>query len=623
MAVAVPLTVGLLGASAQAGATRPEPPAITSDGVLTEVDTSPDLNCYAQYIGDETSAFFGDTACETAVRVGSDTFTPAHIPAGQEGIPYTAVSQTVSGSGTAADPKVITTLVDLGATGMRLTQHDSYVFGEHFYTTRVTLEKVTAGAVAVSVFKAFDCYTADSDDGYGALYVDYTVECIGYNPETQSRNRAERVVPITTPTAWMEGGFAEVWAAVMAGTLPKTCRCDELIDNGLAVQWDGTVAPGQPFVTEHRTEFRGPGQAVTPGRLVDTRDTPGPVAAGSTTPVQVAGQGGVPATGAEVAFLNVTATETVAPGFLTVYPSGQPQPNASNVNTTRVGQTIAGMAMAPLGPDGAVNVFNYSGTEFALDIAAWFPQGSAVQPLANPTRVLDTRPGSQIGYSGPKPGAGSIVPVQIGGNAGVPVDAAAAIMTITPTEADGPGFVTAFPAGQAVPLASNVNVEFAGQSIANLAVVPLGANGVINLYNYGGSHLVADVAGYIVADAGFTSVPPARVLDTRPGSEIGYSGSKPVAGDTVSFQVVGQKGVPGTDVQSVILNVTATEATDAGFVTAYPGGELPTASNLNLERPGQTIANLVIVPVASDGTVSLYTQSGTHLAADVLAWLPN
>ena len=66
-------------------------------------------------------------------------------------------------------------------------------------------------------------------------------------------------------------------------------------------------------------------------------------------------------------------------------------------------------------------------------------------------------------------------------------------------------------------------------------------------------------------------------------------------------------------------------ATAPGYVTAFPGGAtVPVASNLNVEAAGQTIANNVIVPVnQSTGEVSLFTQSGGHLIADVAAWIPN
>jgi hypothetical protein len=111
-----------------------------------------------------------------------------------------------------------------------------------------------------------------------------------------------------------------------------------------------------------------------------------------------------------------------------------------------------------------------------------------------------------------------------------------------------------------------------------------------------------------------------RVLDTRPESRVAYPGPKPAAGALVpvlwSTEVAAR-----SQVRAVVLNLTATEATAAGYVQAVPIGlaSIGSSSNLNVERPGQTIANLAVVPVAEGGgPISLFTQSGTHLVADLL-----
>jgi hypothetical protein len=110
----------------------------------------------------------------------------------------------------------------------------------------------------------------------------------------------------------------------------------------------------------------------------------------------------------------------------------------------------------------------------------------------------------------------------------------------------------------------------------------------------------------------FTPITPARLLDTR-------RNASPVGPDsTVSFQVAGVNGLPAK-VASVVFNLTVTSSQSFGFVTAYASGAgRPNASNLNYTR-GQTVANLVTVPVGADGKVTLYNRSpGTaQLIADV------
>ncbi len=242
-----------------------------------------------------------------------------------------------------------------------------------------------------------------------------------------------------------------------------------------------------------------------------------------------------------------------------------------------------------------------------------------------PARVLDTRPGSEVGYSGGKPGAGAIVVLPIAGVVGVPADdVSAVVLNVTATEADEAGYVTVWHDGPP-PLASNLNLEHPGQTRPNLVSVPVGPDGAVRLFTYRGAHLIADVFGYYTpadsASAGrLQPLRPARILDTRADTQIGYSGGKPGTDAIVTLAVAGQGGVPGVGAGAVVLNVTATESDAAGFVTVWPEGPLPLASNLNVERAGQTIPNQVIVPIGSDGAVRLYTYRGTHLVADVVGW---
>jgi hypothetical protein len=94
------------------------------------------------------------------------------------------------------------------------------------------------------------------------------------------------------------------------------------------------------------------------------------------------------------------------------------------------------------------------------------------------------------------------------------------------------------------------------------------------------------------------------------------------ANGTMSLQVTGQGGVPSTGVGAVAINVTVTQPTAPGFATVYPDGmSPPTASNLNFVA-GETIPNLVIVPVASDGKVDLFNGgNGTsQYVGDVVGW---
>ena len=115
----------------------------------------------------------------------------------------------------------------------------------------------------------------------------------------------------------------------------------------------------------------------------------------------------------------------------------------------------------------------------------------------------------------------------------------------------------------------------------------------------------------------FCPLPAARLLDTRSG--VGAPAAAVAPWSAVHLQVTGRGGVPASGVSAVVLNVTVTQPARSGFVTAYADGAArPTASNLNFV-PGQTVPNLVVVPVGANGKVDLYNGSGgtVQLVADV------
>ncbi len=342
--------------------------------------------------------------------------------------------------------------------------------------------------------------------------------------------------------------------------------------------------------------------------------------------VQVAGVGEVPA-GASAVALNVTATGSVAPGFVTVWAAGSDRPLASSLNLTAANQTRPNMVIVPVGAGGKVSLFSQSGTQLVADVIGYFSATRAsvsagrLVPLP-PARVFDTRPEEPA--PGPKGvvSAGTSIEVQVGGVGGVPNDAAAAVLNVTATGAVAPGFVTVWPTGRTQPLASTLNLTRAGDTTPNLVIVPLGTGGRVSLFSQAGAHLLADVTGYVTAASApsstsglFVPLPPGRVFDTRPDEPgAGPKGFVP-AGSTVDVQVGGVAGVPAT-AGLVALNVTATQA-ETGFVTVFPGPALPASSTLNLNGPLDTRPNATLISVNGSGQISMFSQAGAHLIADV------
>jgi hypothetical protein len=110
---------------------------------------------------------------------------------------------------------------------------------------------------------------------------------------------------------------------------------------------------------------------VLPSRLLDTRSAGSiPLLANRTVGVSVAARAGIPAN-ATAATLNITATETRAAGFVTVWPSGKTRPLASNLNIARPGQTIPNHVTTPLGAR-AASIFTQNGGHFVADVSGYY-----------------------------------------------------------------------------------------------------------------------------------------------------------------------------------------------------------------------------------------------------------
>ena len=368
---------------------------------------------------------------------------------------------------------------------------------------------------------------------------------------------------------------------------------------------------------------------LTPSRLLDTRSgtgATGPVPPLGTLTVQIAGLGGIPATGTSAVALNITAVTPTGSGYITAWRSGQSRPDTSNLNFY-AGQNVPNLVIVPVSADGKIDLFNgSSGTvQLLADVAGYYlagvPSAFGAFKSLNPSRVLDTRTGTGAAL-GPVPALGTI-PVQISGAGGVPAGASAVAVNVTAVNPTGDGYITAWPANRARPDTSNLNF-YADRNIPNLVIVPISADGKINLFNGSGGtvHLLADVAGYFLgggtpaALGAFRSLPPNRVLDTRVA--VGASGPLPAL-STLSVQITGGGGVPVTGVTAVTLNVTAVGPTVPGFLTVWPSGKArPEASNLNFSA-GQNIPNTVIVPIGVGGKIQLFNGSGgtVYLLADV------
>ena len=117
----------------------------------------------------------------------------------------------------------------------------------------------------------------------------------------------------------------------------------------------------------------------------------------------------------------------------------------------------------------------------------------------------------------------------------------------------------------------------------------------------------------------FVALSPQRVIDSRIG--LGVPDALPQGG-MATVSMGGRGGVPTANVVAVLLNVTMTGTQGPGYVQVFPTGqaEVGASSNLNVEHAGQTIPNLVVAPLGVGGSITIYTQGGGHVVADVFGY---
>ena len=446
----------------------------------------------------------------------------------------------------------------------------------------------------------------------------------------------------------------------------------------------GVAATASPSAqVDAQTSTLGAGgeyHPLPPARIFDSRsglNDVAPLGAKPTSPqgrsfdVDILGQGGVPAEVAGVntnvlaVVANVTVVGATLDGFLSISPTGSAPGESSLVNFAPT-EAVPNLAVLGIGSGGrsTISIVTPAGAGSAhvlIDVFGWIStsqfvdgadSGARFVPVA-PSRALDTRStptpagwpaGRTIGtmeqLTLPIRGANGVVP-NSANVTGVMVNVTAAnnqpgsqptFLSVTPT---------ATPAG-AEPATSVTNVS-TGQVKANMAIVPVGDDGAVRIFNRSGStHVIVDVLGYLERGAPATTragrvIPldaPFRVFDTRQGA----FGAAPLGFGTKedwSFQAFAESvvlnGAPIGPQSALIGNLTGTglQPLSPGqpvttYMTVYPGnGAPPNSSNINV-TPGRSVPNMSLLSYGTVGsdpyTIAAFNFDGSiHYLLDVYA----
>ncbi|HVE75995.1 MAG TPA: hypothetical protein VND22_04405 [Actinomycetota bacterium] len=264
---------------------------IESSGPLSHIYIGNSLGCQVHHVQDSTHQFYSPGTepadCGTFVVIADQLYSPdfANLDSTATGslgarTVFTPVSQSgVTGAGTAANPFRVVTVVDVGTTGIRITETDSYIVGQEVYRTDVAMENTTTTVTDLIMYRAGDCFLAGSDVGFG--FRNAAEDSIGcsVNPNNVPDSRIEEWVPLTSGSSFYQARYSEVWQWIGGHTaFPNTCECEQEQDNGAGISWSASIDPSATRTFSHLTRFSPIGRMALPATKTADSATSSPSA---------------------------------------------------------------------------------------------------------------------------------------------------------------------------------------------------------------------------------------------------------------------------------------------------------------------------------------------------------
>jgi hypothetical protein len=422
---------------------------------------------------------------------------------------------------------------------------------------------------------------------------------------------------------------------------------------------------------------------VTPCRIIDTRNAgaaSGILSAGSTRSfvgwslTNYASQGGATTSNCNIPtntdtaamVVNFTVVTPSTGGYITVFPSDVARPLAAslNFNASDVKGNNAILKLnQTTGAATHLSIYTTSTTHLVADVVGYYARPVAlgtfnyrdlVYTPVTPCRIMDTRNAGadsgilNAGSTRSFLGWNGSYTVQGGENndCNLPFSTnnAAIVVNFTAVSPSSGGYITAYPADAAQPLAATLNFG-AGEVKGNNAFLKLNqTSGQVdfNVYSTASTHLVADVMGYyakpvalgsLSSDLVYTPVTPCRIMDTRnagvnsgilnAGSQRGFYGWQ------ASYASQGGSATAcnlplSTDNAAIAVNFTIVSPVTGGYITAYPSdvATIPLAATLNFNA-GDVKGSNAILKLNQTGTgfhFGVYSTSTAHLVADVVGY---
>ncbi len=369
---------------------------------------------------------------------------------------------------------------------------------------------------------------------------------------------------------------------------------------------------------------------------------------GNTREVQIAGEAGLPAAGqigAVVVNIVATGTCTSCAGVVSLWPNDVTFPWTTNVNYTGT-EAVSNTAIVRLPADGRLKVYA-TDANVQLWVSGYFAPNNGTWDNAfeavNPANIAGTSstPSSQSGVCSPDCGrfagtgtAPDTKTFEVRGHGGIPATGVTAVaINVGIVNPAGDGNLLVGPSNnwpsQTIPYH---NAELG----SNLLIVPVGADGRIGVWAWGGAVDVRlDVYGYFTGDPSATG--GYHPLTTQTTIMRGETGATAIgkcpdtthpcsplgAAQTITVQVGGEGGIPTTNVDSVVVNLSAT-STNPGWIGVWADDGSPYPGNVTLYEPGggstNTVATTATVKVGPTGRIKIFTWAATDLRIDTYGY---
>lgn len=256
--------------------------------------------------------------------------------------------------------------------------------------------------------------------------------------------------------------------------------------------------------------------------------------------------------------------------------------------------------------------------------SATVPSTRGTYQAITPSRVLDTATttGSCPGGTCTRLAANQTITVQVTGQGNVPVDAVAAVNVSLGAVSPGAHGVLEVNRTSGGAAASTLSYRNS-QANSGFAIVPVDADGRITIRSTAAVDVTVDVSGYYTdstdtAAAGYHSTTPTVLVNTSAGIGLcnGVACSNPTVASTIDVTAAGRAGVPSSDVDAVVLSVQAASGTGT-FKVLDDTGATVTTLQYGTSLGGRDV---VIAPVASDGTITVSVTSATNINMIVTGW---